>query len=545
MKKWIVLALSFSLVLNFTACKKKTQDVYEETNITQVTQEPVTQETTQEVVEPISYEKEIKGGKKVIAPGENGLLNSDFKGQLEGWELLHAEGVVQVAYPEAGGLSLVWDKVDDEQGVILKQTPITLEQSKKYRVTFDAVAKQATQVQILVKNATDPALIYGEQTLELTDTLSQKTFDFIMEQPFDEGAVFEIHWKNNLVGQEVIISQLSLVRVIGELVWGDEFEYEGLPDKEKWIGGVGGTGWGNGELQYYTGAVENNVWVDKGILTITAKKEVKDTKNYTSARLTTYGKAKWSTGRIEINAKLPEGVGTWPAIWMLSTGNKYGDWPRSGEIDIMEHVGFDMDNVHGSFHSGTYNWRGSGGQKTATIIAENASKNYYTYTLDWTPTQMDLYVDDHLFITYHNEGLGHGSWPFDETFYLILNIAIGGGWGGQEGIDDSIFPQTMEVDYVRVYELGVEFIDTQAPDPVTDLVGKMKDTSLFLTWKSGYDNYGIKSFEVHMDGELLSAGKVREVIVENFDVTQKHTFEVFALDLAGNKSEPTRIEYPE
>ncbi|HJT73199.1 MAG TPA: glycoside hydrolase family 16 protein [Chitinophaga sp.] len=234
-------------------------------------------------------------------------------------------------------------------------------------------------------------------------------------------------------------------------VWADEFDYEGLPDNTKWGYDVGGGGWGNNELEYYTNSIDN-ASVKNGILTIKAKKEVKENRNYTSARLVTRGKGDWLYGRFEIKAKLPSGKGTWPAIWMLPTEWAYGNWPKSGEIDIMEHVGYDQDNIHISAHTEAYYFK-IGTQKTSTKRITNASSEFHLYRVDWTPYALRGYIDNQLIFQFVNEGKGYTVWPFDKKFHLLLNVAVGGDWGGTQGIDDNIFPQNMEVDYVRVYKM--------------------------------------------------------------------------------------------
>jgi len=236
------------------------------------------------------------------------------------------------------------------------------------------------------------------------------------------------------------------------LEWSDEFDGSGLPDSEKWNYDVGGHGWGNNELQYYTEARLQNAKVADGVLKITAIKESFENKNYTSARLVTKGKQAFKYGRLEIRAKLPSGVGTWPAIWMMPTDwpEVISKWPDCGEIDIMEHVGYDPGVIHASAHSKDYYWR-IGTQKTATTLIPDASETFHTYTLEWSPEVLRVYVDDNKYFEYKNEGLGYDKWPYDKPYYLILNIAVGGDWGAVKGIDDSIFPQTMEVDFVRYY----------------------------------------------------------------------------------------------
>ncbi len=237
-----------------------------------------------------------------------------------------------------------------------------------------------------------------------------------------------------------------------QLEWWDEFDYTGAPDPTKWGYDVGGGGWGNNELQYYTDGRLENARVENGNLIIEAIKESFGGREYTSARLVTRDKAEWTYGRIEVSAKLPTGRGTWPAIWLLYADNPFGNgsWPDNGEIDIMEHVGFDQDRVHSTIHVNKYN-SPLGTQRGSSKTVAGASTSFHTYELEWTPARLNFRIDGVLFFSYLNENEGWTSWPFDMDFYLILNIAIGGDWGGLEGIDDSIFPQKMEVDYVRVY----------------------------------------------------------------------------------------------
>lgn len=230
--------------------------------------------------------------------------------------------------------------------------------------------------------------------------------------------------------------------------WADEFDYEGLPDPAKWDYDIGGSGWGNNELQYYTNNLEN-AQVGEGVLKITA---IKEDKEYTSARLVSRKKGDFLYGRFEIKAKLPTGRGTWPAVWMLSTDWVYGGWPRSGEIDIIEHVGYDQNKVHMSVHTQAYNHK-IGTQKTSFKTVPGVSEDFHLYRLDWTPYSIKGYVDDVPLFEFINDGKGIDSWPFDQKFHILLNLAVGGDWGGAQGVDPSIFPQSMEVDYVRVYNM--------------------------------------------------------------------------------------------
>jgi beta-glucanase (GH16 family) len=236
-----------------------------------------------------------------------------------------------------------------------------------------------------------------------------------------------------------------------KLVWSDEFNKVGLPDTTKWGYDVGGHGWGNNEWQYYTNRDSNNVFVKNGILSITARKEKKHGKDYTSARMVTRGKADFTYGRIEIRAKLPKGRGTWPAGWTLGSNLQEVGWPLCGEIDILEHVGFDPDTIVGSVHTTAYNHI-KGTQKTKKLFIKNPYTEFHTYAIEWTANQMDFILDDTTYLTVQNEHKTDKEWPFDKPQYLLLDLAIGGNWGGEKGVDDTIFPVSMEVDYVRVFK---------------------------------------------------------------------------------------------
>lgn len=233
------------------------------------------------------------------------------------------------------------------------------------------------------------------------------------------------------------------------LAWNDEFDGQYI-NPNKWDWEINGDGGGNNELQYYTGSPTNS-FIENGKLIIRAIKENYNGKEYTSARLRTKGKGDWLYGRIEVSAKVPTGVGTWPAIWMLSTDWSYGGWPESGEIDIMEHVGYDQNIIHGSIHTKAYNHT-IGTQKSATLNIQNATTAFHKYAIEWFEDHIDFFIDDHKYFTFTNENKSWQYWPFDKHFHLILNLAVGGNWGGVQGVDENAFPAQMEVDYVRVYK---------------------------------------------------------------------------------------------
>ncbi|MES2208363.1 MAG: family 16 glycosylhydrolase [Pseudomonadota bacterium] len=247
---------------------------------------------------------------------------------------------------------------------------------------------------------------------------------------------------------------LLSTRPIGydKLVWSDEFDINGLPDPQKWSYDTeaNATGWYNNELQYYSVARPENSVINNGKLIITARKEQMTSasdyggQKYSSARLITRDKASWTYGFYEVRAKLSCGLGTWPAIWMLGVN---GDWPAGGEIDIMEYVGKTPNTIYGTVHNqATAGTGGNGGE----LDVANACKDFHNYQLTWTADSLQFGVDGKIYHTYNNPRAGTNAWPFDQPQYMLLNLAIGGDMTGD--VDDSIFPVTMEVDYVRIYQ---------------------------------------------------------------------------------------------
>ncbi len=236
-----------------------------------------------------------------------------------------------------------------------------------------------------------------------------------------------------------------------KLVWSEEFDYSGLPDSTKWGYDIGGHGWGNNELQYYTQSRIENVQVKDGKLIIQARKEDYNGARYTSTRLISKNKGDWQYGRIDVRAKLPLGKGIWPAIWMLPTKWAYGGWPHSGDIDIMENVGYMPDSVFGTVHTGAFN-HAIDTNKTGSIFLKDLSSAFHEYSIEWTKDKIQFLIDGRQYHAFDNNKTGSAAWPFDQAFHLLLNVAVGGNWGGKYGVDDAIFPQVMEVDYVRVYQ---------------------------------------------------------------------------------------------
>ena len=239
------------------------------------------------------------------------------------------------------------------------------------------------------------------------------------------------------------------------LVWNDEFDGPAL-SLEKWSYEIGGHGWGNNELQYYSDD-DSTAFIQDGKLVLRADIVPQGTgsadnlRYFSSARLRTSGKGDWRYGRIEVKAKLALGQGIWPAIWMLPTDWMYGGWPESGEIDIMEHVGYDPGRVHGSIHTGSYNHK-INTQRGGSKLLDKISSKFYVYAIEWYEDRIDFLIDDAKYFSFQNDGKNDfNTWPFNQRFHLLINIAVGGDWPGSPD-ETTQFPTEMEVEYVRVYE---------------------------------------------------------------------------------------------
>lgn len=231
------------------------------------------------------------------------------------------------------------------------------------------------------------------------------------------------------------------------LLWSDEFDTDGAPDAAKWTYDLGDgcpslCGWGNGESQYYTDRPENVV-VENGVLKITAKTESFMGSEYTSARLKTQDLFDFTYGKVEVRAKLPEGGGTWPAIWMLGSNITSVGWPTCGEIDIMEHVGNQQNTVFASLH---YPLNSGGGAITDNTVIPDVSQIFHEYSVEWTATKIEFFIDGVLFHSFDNEA----SLPFNNDFFLLINVAMGGNFGGS--IDPAFTESSLEIDYIRVYQ---------------------------------------------------------------------------------------------
>lgn len=244
------------------------------------------------------------------------------------------------------------------------------------------------------------------------------------------------------------ISSQFLIAQCWNLVWEDEFDGTAL-NQDYWSYQTGNSGWGNNELQYYRDG-NNNVTLSGGSLQITAKEESYMGADYTSARIRTSNKVDWTHGKMEARMKLPEGQGIWPACWMLPTDNVFGGWPHSGEIDIMEYLGHETDKAYGTIHYSINNAHNYDGD-SYTLASGGFNDAFHTFTVEWESGAVRWYIDDVLFHSVTETSLGIDPWVFDEDFHFIVNLAVGGNWPGNPD-GTTVFPQTLEVDYLRVYQ---------------------------------------------------------------------------------------------
>jgi Beta-glucanase/Beta-glucan synthetase len=280
-----------------------------------------------------------------------------------------------------------------------------------------------------------------------TSNNKQTTFYFPLKGTY---AVTLNLWKDGMVAsatKNITIAADDPNYHPNPLIWSDEFDSTALNTKY-WSNETNVDV--NNEWQKYTDG--NNLTFKDGILTITAYKTGpgQHKYDYTSGRINTFGKKEFLYGRFEIRAKLPSGRGTWPATWMLGSSIGTAGWPACGELDIMEHVGYDPYWIQGSIHTpSSYGNTVNNGRKQVS----DCESEFHVYGMTWTPDQIEYYVDDpkNPYYIYHPAEKNPSTWPFDKPCFVILNLAIGGNWGGAQGVDDSIFPVEMKIDYVRVY----------------------------------------------------------------------------------------------
>ena len=347
--------------------------------------------------------------------------------------------------------------------------------------------------------------------------------------------------RNDILADEVKDCNVPVVKNDYHIAWSEEFNYEGVPSSDNWSYevGTGNGGWGNNELQTYTNRVDNS-YVSDGSLKITAKRENYNGSDYTSARLVSRDKADFKYGYIEISAKLAGGVGSWPALWMMPTDSVYGGWPNSGEIDIMEYQGRNPNYAFSTVHTTKNHGSGiSSGRKPV----KNAETEFHKYAMEWTEDYMIFYYDDVQIHRYNNPKRTSNPeqyWPFDQKFYFVLNVAVGGTLGGTVAND---FQETsMYVDYIRVYKKSLKGIDTEKPGTVSFNSYNASNSSINLDWTDAEDNYGIKQYDVVVNGKQVGSTINTNYVIKNLDPNTDYTVQIIAVDYAGNyKVSPATI----
>jgi len=359
----------------------------------------------------------------------------------------------QIYYPEAGNFEASL-KVQDYSGNSKTVSKTINIATTDLQLSFTAEIQQANPNYVDLKNTSTGEFDSFEWRYR-TEVISNQT-EYTAYFPFSGSYVIELKvFKNNnsySLKKTVAISQDDPNYIPNlTLSWSDEFDGTAV-NTDFWTFETGATGWGNNELQNYTTS-SNNSQVTGGKLIITALKVDENTQvgSYTSARIVTRAKKEFQYGRMEIRAKLPSGRGIWPAIWMLGSNFSTAGWPACGEMDIMEYVGYEPNTVYATVHTPA----GSGANANGSSMSlTSCEEDFHNYGLLWTPDKLTFYVDsiDNIVHTYAPSVKTLQNWPFDQAAFFILNMAVGGNWGGVQGIDNSIFPQSMEIDYVRVYQ---------------------------------------------------------------------------------------------
>ena len=323
-----------------------------------------------------------------------------------------------------------------------------------------------------------------------------------------------------------------------KLVYSDEFEGSGDIDSNRWTREVHEAGWTNEEAQSYTDRIDNS-YLEDGKLVIKAMKESYGNGQYTSARL--ISKESFLYGKFDIVAKLPTGEGTWPAIWMMPADNLYGEWPKSGEIDIMENVGKDPEWIHGSLHSEKYNFK-NGNQVTKKVSIPTNYSEYHTYSVIWTPEYIEFLVDEVPYLKHSYDEVAEPSrweaYPYDKHYNILLNLAIGGNWGGE--IDDSIIPAYFYIDSIKVYDLNFNKYDKTVPDKVKGL--KFDGSKNVLNWDYCHDNVSVKEYQVSLNNGENLITQNNYLALNSIDLIGATSASVTATDYSNNQSDSSKIQ---
>lgn len=371
-------------------------------------------------------------------------------------------------------------------------------------------------------------------TLVLSDNAQNKTSKeicLIVKEPEVYGDII----RNEIYSEEYKDIDNKVMLGKYKLVWADEFDYVGLPSDDNWSYdiGTGSWGWGNNEKQYYTNDPKN-VYVENGVLRISAIKELINGSEYSSTRIKSINKADFKYGYIEASIMQPIGGGAWPAFWMMPTKSVYGGWPASGEIDIMEYVCNNPNRYMGTVHNQKYH--GGTSKSSGYISGSNLDTEFHKYAIEWTPDFIKFYFDDEEYYSYSNPNRlsdNYKEWPYDQEFYFILNVAVGGTLGG--GISSSFSKSTMLVDYVRVYQTDYTGSDKISPE-VVNLRYTSTSNSISLDWDKVEDNVGLYHYEIIVNGVQYAATNKLNYTINNLNPNTTYYIQVLAVDLNDNCS---------
>lgn len=322
--------------------------------------------------------------------------------------------------------------------------------------------------------------------------------------------------------------------------WADEFEGDGLDYQNNWLFYQDSLGGYNNELQYYR---PDNIEVSNGILRLHGERLSSpiEGKNYASAKISTHGRQSFLYGRFHVRARVPAGSGTWPAIWMMPDSSRYGGWPNSGEIDIMEYVGYMPNVAHTTIHTRKFNHM-INTQIGYTRQVENMTTEMQDYEIIWKPGLIESYINGTLYGVFQYSAQAnqdvpyHHAFPFDHPFHLILNYAIGGDWGGVQGVDASIFPNSFDIDFVRYYQQDYAVLDKVPPSAPTQitLANGLKNS---IFWAPSIDDYGVERYDVFVDGTFRQFSNLNQIVLQNLVVGQTYEITIIAVDFTGRESE--------
>lgn len=485
----------------------------------------------------------LSGGGVLSLSDENGTLGDPISipatGDWQNWSTVQSStvllnsGAIKVRMKAiSGGFNFNWFQVRLVNPVDTDAPTAPIIQQSQSDVHSISISWNAS---------TDPTSVVVGYTLyddgQLLANTEETSFTLTKLSPEKEFSISL--YANDLAGNQSEPATLSIstTAIDWPLIWADEFDGTDV-NTDNWNFQTGGGGWGNDEVQYYTNGANSSV--SNGLLTIEVKQETIGSNDYTSSRMNTSGKFDFKYGRIEVRATLPSTNGTWPAIWTLPTNWIYGDWPNSGEIDIMEHSAtYGYGHVFGTIHTEAYNHT-NGTQQGGGVTFEDVTNTFHTYALEWYPDHLDWYFDDELVFTFANEYKTSAEWPFDDEHHLLLNVAVGGSLGGNINHNGN-WPQQMQVDFVRYYEIDLGQDDDVAPSAPTNLQAEVSGIIIDLAWDKAIDNYYVEKYNLYLDDDLISTTKsVSQSIVVPQQLTE-YDISVEAIDFGGNTSEKASI----